>query len=379
MEYRLSKDWEGVDTIIAYGFGKEARDNLDFFIKRFRISMIVDGNPEKCGGSYRNIPVMHLDLVKHELKNYKIIIMTVARNAVSIEKDLESLGLEAYKDFCSLEQFVTEWFWRFKNQVYLMEVHTAITTQCTLRCRNCNMFMSYYKEQFYYSVEDIAADLEALFAQVNYVLSYRILGGEPLLNKELPQMLSYIGECYGDRIGNIGVITNGTVLIGSELAETAKKYKVKFEISDYTNQVSYEKIINENINCLKMADIWYERRQSMRWCDFGFPEKNRSYATEKIRDHMLSCGPVFHGLNDGKFYYCHVAWSAEKCKLFKNSSDDCVDLKGARTKDIRLEILEHSQGNIKKGYVNLCKVCGGCGNDNNIFVNAGEQVGKPVD
>ena len=52
---------------------------------------------------------------------------------------------------------------------------------------------------------------------------------------------------------------------------------------------------------------------------------------------MLSCGPVFHAFNDE---------SAKEA------------------------ILEYSKGNIAKGFVKLCKICGGCNNDNTQFVKA---------
>lgn len=376
MKYLLSDDWEEVDEIIVYGFGKEAQDNLDFFINKLKIFMIVDGDRSKCGGYYKEIPIVHVENARQELRKYKIIIMTVARNASAIADNLERMGLRKNQDFCSMERFVTEWFWRFKHKVYLQEVHTTITTRCTLNCKYCNMFMPYYKKQVTYSKEEIAADLEALFRHVDYILSYRLLGGEPLLHEDLAEIITYIGEKYKDRIGNIGIITNGMVRIKEELLQAAKKYSVKFEFSDYTNQIPYENMLEKNISIVEKAGIWYERRQSLRWCDFGFPEKSCCYTQDSIREHMLSCGPVFHGLNDKRFYYCHVSWSAEKCGLCQTAPDDYIDLKEDRGGNIKLKILEHSQGNMDKGYVKLCKVCGGCGDDNKIFVAAGEQMGR---
>ena len=91
---------------------------------------------------------------------------------------------------------------------------------------------------------------------------------------------------------------------------------------------------------------------------------------------MLECGPIFHGINDGKFYYCHVAWSAEKCGLIKLNESDYVDLTqiDSNSSEQRKQILEHSQGNINGGFVSLCAKCGGCGNDNKNYVDAAEQM-----
>lgn len=126
---------------------------------------------------------------------------------------------------------------------------------------------------------------------------------------------------------------------------------------------------------VKDAGLRCSVNHSLRWCDFGFPVNNRMYDFDKVREHMLSCGPIFHGLNDGRYYYCHVSWSADKAKLLKNVQDDYVDLRILNNDDSAKEaILEHSNGNMKKGFVKLCKICGGCGNDNTEYVKAAEQM-----
>lgn len=375
MDFKLSKDWKDVQDLIIYGFGKVAHDNIRLFKNNFRIVYIVDSDPKKCGCEYEGIQVKHVDKVKNELNRYKIVIMTANRNAQLVGDELEKLGLENGKDFCSMEQFLTEWFWIYKNRVCLMEVHSTITSRCTLKCRHCNMFMPFYKEHVDYTAEEILRDLDLLFRHVDYIAAYKLLGGEPLINRQLPQMLCMIGEKYGDRIGSIGIITNGTIVPGKELIDAAKKFDVKFDFSDYTDVVDYKDKFNKAVETVKQAGLRYTVNRSLRWCDFGFPVNNRCYPFEELRQHMMSCGPIFHGLNDGKYYYCHVAWSADKAKLLSTVPDDYIDLTELENSDKAKElILEHSSGNLAKGFVKLCKVCGGCGNDNTEFVRAAEQV-----
>ena len=237
------------------------------------------------------------------------------------------------------------------------------------------MFMPYYREYVDYTAKDILEDLELLFRHVDYIVAYEILGGEPLINGELADMIRQIGDRYGNRIGNIGIITNGTLLPDEQLIEISKKYNVKYDFSDYTDVVDYKKRFDSAVKIVSDAGLRYSVNRSLRWCDFGFPVNNRMYDFDKVREHMLSCGPIFHGLNDGKYYYCHVSWSADKAKLLKNVSDDYIDLRTLDDDDRAKEaILEHSNGNMAKGFVKLCKICGGCGNDNTEFVKAAEQM-----
>ena len=375
MKSKLTDDWKYISELVVYGFGKVAHDNIDFFKSNFNIVYIVDSNKEKCNCEFKGISVKHVDDVKDDLKNYKIVIMTANRNAALVGEDLEKFGLQSGKDFCSMEQFLTEWFWNYKKKVCLMEVHSTITSRCTLKCKHCNMFMPYYREHVDYTAKDILEDLELLFRHVDYIVAYEILGGEPLINGELADMIRQIGDRYGNRIGNIGIITNGTLLPDEQLIEISKKDNVKYDFSDYTDVVDYKKRFDSAVKIVSDAGLRYSVNRSLRWCDFGFPVNNRMYDFDKVREHMLSCGPIFHGLNDGKYYYCHVSWSADKAKLLKNVSDDYIDLRTLDDDDRAKEaILEHSNGNMAKGFVKLCKICGGCGNDNTEFVKAAEQM-----
>ena len=375
MKSELTDDWKYISELVVYGFGKVAHDNIDFFKSSFNIAYIVDSDKEKCNCEFKGISVKHVDDVKDDLKNYKIVIMTANRNAALVGEDLEKFGLQSGKDFCSMEQFLTEWFWNYKKKVCLMEVHSTITSRCTLKCKHCNMFMPYYREYVDYTAKDILEDLELLFRHVDYIVAYEILGGEPLINGELADMIRQIGDRYGNRIGNIGIITNGTLLPDEQLIEISKKYNVKYDFSDYTDVVDYKKRFDSAVKIVSDAGLRYSVNRSLRWCDFGFPVNNRMYDFDKVREHMLSCGPIFHGLNDGKYYYCHVSWSADKAKLLKNVSDDYIDLRTLDDDDRAKEaILEHSNGNMAKGFVKLCKICGGCGNDNTEFVKAAEQM-----
>ena len=374
MKSELTDDWKYISQLVIYGFGKVAHDNIDFFKSSFNIAYIVDSYKEKCNCEFKGISVKHVDDVKNDLKNYKIVIMTANRNAALVGEDLEKFGLQSGKDFCSMEQFLTEWFWNYKKKVCLMEVHSTITSRCTLKCKHCNMFMPYYKEHVDYTAKDILEDLELLFRHVDYIVAYEILGGEPLINGELADMIRQIGDRYGNRIGNIGIITNGTLLPNEQLIEISKKYNVKYDFSDYTDVVDYKKRFDSAVKIVSDAGLRYSVNRSLRWCDFGFPVNNRMYDFDKVREHMLSCGPIFHGLNDGKYYYCHVSWSADKAKLLKNVSDDYIDLRTLDDDRAKEAILEHSNGNMAKGFVKLCKICGGCGNDNTEFVKAAEQM-----
>jgi hypothetical protein len=78
--------------------------------------------------------------------------------------------------------------------------------------------------------------------------------------------------------------------------------------------------------------------------------------TEKLINHFDSCTAPFRGLNNGKFYYCHLNTSAVLTGLFPLNENDYVDMKSISTD----ELLKFDLGFTDLGYVTMCDNCNGC-------------------
>lgn len=372
----LTEDWKDLKQIVLYCYGTIFHKCIDKIQKDFDVICIIDKVVGKQESSYKGIPVLAPDVADDYLKRYKTILMTAGETYTEIAVSLTEKGYIENRDFCGIERLVGEWYWKYRQKNCLMELHTAITMSCSLKCKNCNMFVPYYYNKVKYSLEDIQENFDLLFQQIDYVFDIILLGGEPLLHEQLGEMLQYLHTNYGDRINRLGVITNGTILPSEKLIQIFRECNVDVYVSDYSISVPYQDKIQSLCRLLEDNQIWFHNRPSLKWCDFGFPQEPFSYKEEQIREHMLNCGPIFHGLNDKKFYYCHVAWSAEKCGEFQLTEKDYVDLSNINSSDPKQKrkIVEHSLGFMEEGYVSLCKLCGGCGKDNKRMVQAGEQV-----
>lgn len=372
---RLEDDWKEVRDILVFGWGNVGKKCIDKLMMDFHVVQIIDNEEEKQG-EYNGIKIAGLDSTLEIVKKYKVIVMTNGKVYSQIREELQDIGLKEYRDFCSIELFISEWYWKYRNQNCILEIHTAVTMRCTLKCKNCNMFVPYYKERIDYSFEEIKRDYDLLFQFVDYVFCIELLGGEPLLNRDLNRIILYLSERYGDRIGTIGIVTNGSVVPDDELAIALSNDKVIIYISDYTAAVSYGERFEEVVNAYKDKNLRYEIRQTILWKDFGIPCRQGEYRSESVREHMLTCAPMFHGLNDKKYYFCHVAWSAEKAGFYRLEESDFIDLGrlDAGCDMDKRRLAAHSMGeNIGQGHVSLCRICGGCGRDNPIEVRAGEQ------
>ena len=370
----MMEEWNIINRIILYGYGTVGRGCIRKILKDFDVDYIIDNNELKQGNLIGSVPIVSIEEGIEKRVDQKIIVMTGGRTYQEISEVLKKYNLNEYEDFCSIEELITDWYWLNKKENNIMELHMALTMKCTLACENCNMFIPYYKNPPYYDVEQIIEELELLFSKVDNVFCLTFLGGEPLLYKELPQLFSVIRDKYLDHIGSVKIVTNGTVLPDRDFLKQIKEMPVWFSISDYTNQVSYcEKL--ENIKqLLDEMGVDYVVNSAKKWCSFGFPKNPLNIDKQYCEAHMKACSPIFHGYNDGKIYYCHVSWSAEKLGRIVLKSSDYIDLKALKNEESHV-ISEHCFGRLRgSSYISFCEYCGGCGDDNKNVVLAGQQV-----
>lgn len=83
-----------------------------------------------------------------------------------------------------------------------------LADHCNLRCAQCSHYSPYMKP-WTPALEDFRRDLSAL-SEVMEVGRFRFLGGEPLLNRELPAFLAAVRESGFAR--QVGICTNGLLL-----------------------------------------------------------------------------------------------------------------------------------------------------------------------
>lgn len=372
MDHVLANNWDKISSVILYGYGNIGKSCFNRIKKDFAIDYIIDQDKRKQKMLIDNIPILSLDDGLNKREQQKIIVMTGERTYNEVSQKLEERGLRKYIDFCSIEFFITEWYWKYRNMNCIMELHMALTMKCSLKCKNCNMFVPYYEKDVTYDIETIKSEIDLLFQKVDYIFSFTLLGGEPLLHPDWAEVVHYLAEIYSDRVGIIKIITNGTIIPRDEVLKSISSYPVWISISDYTGQVEYQSKLQMFVEKLQHYCIDYTVNKKTEWRAFGFPDAPWSIDKKECAIHMQTCAPIFHGYNDKKIFFCHVAWSAEKCGKYKLKKTDYIDLN--TIKDVnRHDIAKHCYGEIEGGYVSFCRQCGGCGPDNNNIVIAGEQ------
>lgn len=126
-----------------------------------------------------------------------------------------------------------------KNILPYMEMHVA--DNCNLNCKACTHFTPLFKEVGG-SLESFVRDLDCLILKGIEPVRLRLLGGEPLLQKCLGNMIAEIRRRFGHTY--IRLVTNGILLprLDKFTIDAIVKNRVKIDISNYepTNKMKEE-------------------------------------------------------------------------------------------------------------------------------------------
>lgn len=372
--FKLNDSWRDVRTIIPMGYGRIGKRLLPRLKESFDIPFIIDNG--KKVSEYNGIRIYTLEEALPFIKDVKIVVMTIERIYADISKQLTEFGYKEYIDYCIFERFTIEWYYKYKKECYLPKLDTAITSKCTLSCEHCAMFTPYCKDKNDCEILNLKENFRQLFQIVDYVFEYTLFGGEPFLHKQLIDVIKHLGTKYAEKIGQIVIITNGTIIPGDELLVTLQKYKVILSISDYTKVRGYSNTLHKLIDRLNDYNIQCYVNSNIEWKDHCFPSRSCDYPEEYISKHMRICGYTCHSVNEGKIYYCDVAWGARKHVGYQDNDDDYVDLYKIQKKysleEAKLRIIEYCMGKVnERGYMSLCRYCAGMGVDNQRVIQAG--------
>lgn len=377
--FKLSEDWENLldqAKIVPFGVGRIGRRVIPTLMKEFDIPFLIDNGKreEKVYG----LEVLEIEDAVSRLKEngLKIVVTTVRYSYEEISKKLTELGFEEYRDYCIFERFAQEWNLRWKNRCVLSKIDTVITSRCSLKCVNCNMFIGHVTESYDMSLESLKRNFDTFFDSVDYVYEYTLLGGEPFVHKDLTEIISYMGETYGERIGRINLISNGTIVPNDETIQTMMKYHVTVHISDYTCSVPYDNKLKEVTERFSQAGIEYYVIPNNTWKDIVYPRN--TYTATDPRGHMLLCGHSTHSVDNGRLYWCDPAFAAEHFMGFPSKEDDYIDLAANKRNHAKYEaslnIIRYLLGDVNdRGYMSICEKCAGVGRDNDRIVQAGIQ------
>lgn len=195
------------------------------------------------------------------------------------------------------------------DSLHLQRLNIVVTERCTLSCKHCSSLMPLYKTPKDCDTALLLKSIDRILECVDFIYHMEVLGGETFLNKDLPRIIAKLAQY--DKIFQIDVITNGTILPQGDLIDCLKHDNICVIVNDY-GSVSKKK--DALLEALDKAGIKNRLNKHWAWADLGgFEPRNRddasltqlfhkcnfSKCTELLNGELHRCPRSSHGMNSG--------------------------------------------------------------------------------
>jgi organic radical activating enzyme len=371
---KFISDWDIDTEYVLFGASKECVQfirSLDLLMgeNRLKIKYIVDHNIEdttinninEISSFFRqskniktdrsDLKLIHID--KFDINtNEKVIITTdVYKKYYKEYLEKHNIKYTWYKNIASI------WPFKYENKVHIFQTDVLVTERCTLACSHCNMFMPHFTSPNHRTLDILKSDIDLFFSKVDYVSVFHLVGGEPFLNPNIEDVIRHVVSNYTSKIDKLIITTNGTILPKQSTLDLLKNSDVILSVSDYTDKLENIKSkVLKVIETFKSQNINHYVRTEIEWYDFGDLRIKKNLPTDELINHFDSCTAPFRGLNDGKFYYCHLNTSAVRTNIFPLNNNDYVSLDNVSAEDL----IKFDLGYTDLGYITFCDNCNGC-------------------
>lgn len=366
--------------------------------KGIEISGICDSEKRKSEKPFNELEVIHTPNLPSRYPKARFII--ASQHIQECADQLSDLGydefyspLELFKDYdvnkyqhrISSEYMTSRLavckksheFYFDENKTYMRSLDVMITTKCSLKCRNCSNLMQYYKNPENTSLDQIISALDILNKNVDYISEFRVIGGEPLMNKDWSNIVNVISHQHPE--AKIFIYTNATISPKPEQLESLQEKNVNFTITDYGK---LSKNVERMIELLKKYNISYDRQPADDWIDCSSIKHHKRSTAELKEVFKQCCVKYIYTLLHGKLYRCPFIANAANLNAIPDNPANYVNLllnNGDVEKQIRRLV------KVAK-FFPACDFCDGrpydpsskLGYDGRGMISAGEQVSSPI-
>ena len=180
------------------------------------------------------------------------------------------------------------------NELIMDRVGLSVTLVCNLKCKLCAAYSPYQTKKTTIDIGDLKKTMARCFEVASFVEQFGITGGEPMLHPDLPELFEDM-YFYLDKIGEVRIFTNGTVVPKEDLLFVLKKYGKKFSflIDDYGSHLSTKipeitKVLDDFGIAYVVRDYWSEDLHCGGWVDFG-DVRERKHSREGALELYSKC------------------------------------------------------------------------------------------
>ncbi len=197
----------------------------------------------------------------------------------------------------------------------------VLTERCSLKCVDCSNLMQYYQKPIGAEVEILVESLKNFFETVDFVSELRLIGGEPLVSKNVERVLDTIYS-YSN-FDKIVLYTNGTVVPKESILKKFQDPRVWVKISDYGPVSRKAQLLADTCKSLSINCI---HEQVKEWEDVGrILNRERTLEQNKVVFGNCCVNDTLTLLH-GHLYACPFSAHTDNLGVLKNAETDKVEM-----------------------------------------------------
>jgi len=261
------------------------------------------------------------------------------------------------------------------DKLFLRSVDIIITERCSLKCRDCSNLMQYYKKPVDCSIEELMQTIDKFCAFVNEVNEFRVIGGEPFMNKEIHLIIKRLND--EPKVKKIVIYTNGTIIPKEDQIEYLKNNKVLVFITDYDK---LSRKLNDLTQILQQNKISFYAKKPPGWTDCAKIMKHYRNIEQQKEIFKSCCAKNTSTLSKGKLYRCPFAANANRLLAVPDYKNDYIDLfqEPIETIDICEMKKKIKMFLLEKDFLEVCDYCNGR-SFGDPEIQPAIQIDKPIE
>ena len=306
------------------------------------VSAFCDSEKRNIKRNYCGIEVIHTPNLPERFSKARFIIAT--QQIIDVVDQLSSLGYdEFYSALEILENYdVRKHQYRISQEymekriivykkshaayfdeekTYMRSLDVMVTTKCSLKCESCSNLMQYYVDPKNVGNEQILSALDVINKNVDDIAEFRVIGGEPLVNKEWADIVNGIVEKNPE--SQVFIYTNATIAPKEEQLETFHGKKVNFIVTTYGK---LSRNLDKLTERLTNHGIAFAAKPAENWLDCSSIKHHKRTASENEEVFKQCCVKYVYTLLHGKLYRCPFIANADNLKAIPDNPANYVDL-----------------------------------------------------
>ncbi len=238
-----------------------------------------------------------------------------------------------------------------RDKLNIKYIDIMVTEKCSMKCKDCSNLMQYYQKPINSDLNLLLESIDKVMKSVDKLFEFRVLGGEPFMNKEIGKIIRHL-KTY-NQVSQIVIYTNGTILPKGENLEELKDPKILMDITNYGH---LSKNHDNLIDLCKKENIPY-LTTIPKWTDSGrinYQKKSK----EKLKFMFKNCCTNdYMTLLNGKLYRCPFSANTMNLNAIPIKDNEYIDLEKTQTSsELKKEIIDLYH---KPEYLTACNYCNG--------------------